>query len=112
MSKVLTQLEVLNRPFDMTTHKSTFINYLEVVVTENGTILYAHPSHNDVMARIAKLRGVNSEDCPRERWFDYDGWLREVSGCVCVWNDGVMGVPNEAQERSLETLRNEGLLRR
>lgn len=107
----MTQLEVLKSKFDVETHKATFVNYLEVVVTENGTILYAHPSHNDVMEKIASIKGVSHEECPVERWFDYDGWLREVSGCVCVWNEGFMGVPNEAQERTLETLRSEGLLR-
>ena len=39
------QDEILHSPFDMKTHKENFINYLEVIILENGTIEYAIPSH-------------------------------------------------------------------
>ena len=34
-------------PFDIEKHKKTFINYLEVVILEDGTIEYAVPSHQE-----------------------------------------------------------------
>lgn len=103
-------LPVLRSPFDVETHKATFTNYLEVVIAPSGAIVYAHPSHVDVMARMANLRGIGSDDCPRDRWLDYDGWLREVTGCVCVWNEGYLGEPNDRQEESIRMLVREGLL--
>lgn len=104
------QMRVLQGPFDVTTHKATFTNYLEVVITKDGTIVYACPSHNDVMARIAVMMGVHSDECPEAMWLDFDGWLREVTGCVCVWTGGYLGDPNEKQQQALEMLRREGLM--
>ena len=31
--------------FDIEKHKETYTNYLEVLILENGTIVYAIPSH-------------------------------------------------------------------
>ena len=107
----MSQLSVLKGPFDVETHKATFIDYLEVVITENGTVVYACPGHVEVMERIALAKGISPDSCPRSHWLDYDGWLRDVTGCVCVWNEGYQGKPNEAQMQAIDMLRREGLLR-
>jgi hypothetical protein len=106
----MTQEDVLRGPFDVATHKATFTNYLEVVIAPNGTIVYAVPSHQCVTERMASAKGVNVDECPRERWLDYDHWLMEITGCVCVWTGGYTGKPNDAQRKALEMLREEGLL--
>lgn len=107
------QAKVLREPFDLLTHKSTFRNYLEVVIARNGAIVYANPSHTDVLARMyAMMTGGDAiEDCPRSRYAEYDEWLMEQTGCVCVWNCGYTGRPNERQAEALGMLRREGLLR-
>ena len=104
------QIAVLRGPFDPAIHKETFINYLEVVLTADGTICYACPSHQKVMERIARALGVVPESCPREMWLDYDTWLMQETGCVCVWNGGYLGHPNALQMESLRMLVSEGLL--
>lgn len=105
------QLKVLKSKFDIAMHKATFVNYLEVVIANNGAILYAHPGHNEVMERIAEAKGILPDDCPRSRWLDYDDWLREITGCVCVWTGGYVGNPNDRQREALAMLVREGLLR-
>lgn len=39
--------------FDMECHKNTFTNYLEVVIGENGKIMYAVPSHQEKLIKLA-----------------------------------------------------------
>lgn len=41
----MTQQEILQAPFDIETHKKTFIDYLEVIIRPDGTVEYAVPSH-------------------------------------------------------------------
>ena len=107
--------EVLKGPFDVNTHKATFTDYLEVVVTEDGTIVYAVPSHQRVLERLYALRtGMDAnEACPRERWLDMLDWLMEETGCVCAYTAGVLGRPHTmAQQAALTMLYEEGLIHR
>ena len=46
------KLKVLHSPFDVKVHKATFVNYLEVVILEDGTVEYAVPSHQEKMIRL------------------------------------------------------------
>lgn len=39
--------------FNPKLHKQTFIHYLEVIIDENGKIMYAVPSHQDNMIKLA-----------------------------------------------------------
>lgn len=110
------QQEVLARPFDIETHKKTFINYLEVVITEEGDILYATPSHQEKLISLAckKLNVTRNELndlCPKEYYFDFITWLCQVSGCISVWNERRMGKANEKQEEAIQELKEEGLYR-
>lgn len=54
----MTQDEVLHSPFNIETHKKTFVNYLEVVITSDGVIHYAIPSHQEFCINYAIQLGL------------------------------------------------------
>lgn len=77
--------------FNIEQHKKKFINYLEVVIDENGKIMYAVPSHQEKLIRLAceKLKVTREElntMCPEECYFDFVKWLCKVSGACAAWN--------------------------
>lgn len=37
--------DILYQPFDIEVHKENFINKLEIVILEDGSAVYAVPSH-------------------------------------------------------------------
>ena len=105
---------VLHSPFDVTIHKETFINYLEIIILEDGTIEYAVPSHQMMVTDIiAKARGITHKEvadlCPPDYYFDYTNWLCREAKAVMVWNNFYMGEPNEAQLQTLLMLMTEKL---
>lgn len=105
---------VLRSPFDPDIHKETFINYLEVVILEDGVIEYAVPSHRiKVTDIIAKKRNITRDDvadlCPREYYMDYYFWLCREAKALMVWNNFYTGDPNDAQLQSLLMLLEKGL---
>lgn len=109
-----TQQRVLHGPFDIQTHKETFRNYLEIVIAEDGTIMYATPSHQEKVIRIAceKLQITRSElekRCPKEYYFNYMAWLCKVSGCVALWDKRMEGFANQKQQDSIQKLMEAGL---
>lgn len=106
--------KVLHSPFDIEIHKKTFINYLEVIIDENGTVHYAVPSHQEFLIKFAcnKLcvdRDTLNEMCPKEYYFDFITWLCKITGCIAVWDKGIQGRPNRAQLIVLNKLRCENL---
>lgn len=106
--------KVLHSPFNVEVHKATFVNYLEIVILEDGTIEYAVPSHQEKMIKIAcdKLdvcRQTLYEMCPREYYFDVITWLSQISGAIAAWDFKIEGTPNEKQLETLDMLRKEGL---
>lgn len=108
--------EVLHSPFDIDVHRATFVNYLEIVILEDGTVEYAVPSHQEKMISIAcsKLnvsREILYDMCPREYYFDVLTWLSQVSGAVAVWDFKIEGQPNHKQLETLDMLSKEGLYR-
>lgn len=119
----MTDQEILNSPFDMETHKKTFIFYLEVVIFEDGTIEYAIPSHlkkleklvsekygfkweNDYLSSLELYKYYRKEIKFKVDWLD---WLLAESGCISVWTDRYMGNPNEKQLAKLKELKDYGL---
>lgn len=96
--------KILHSPFDIETHKANFINYLELVILEDGTIEYAVPSHQ------RKLEQLVSAECPVDMYGNYLEWLMEQSGAVCVWYDGYIGKPNARQKQSIIKLVRAGLM--
>lgn len=105
---------VLRGKFDIETHKRTFVHYLEVIITEEGDVEYAVPSHqekliNKATEKLGVTRRKLFDMCPPEYVFDVCRWLCEITGCVSVWSEFYIGKPNEMQEWVLRTLKHHGL---
>lgn len=82
--------------FDIEKHKKKYVHYLEIIIEENGHVVYAVPSHQERMIKLAcnKLRISRNELgalCPREYYFDYLRWLSMQSGAIAVWEDAYIG---------------------
>jgi rubrerythrin len=101
----------INSEFDIEKHKQTFLNYLEVMIDRRGKVHYAVPSHQEFMI----ARGMEKHKCSREEYIAmcpvdyYMEWLMQDTGYVAVWESHFIGVPNEAQMKSLEELKQAGL---
>lgn len=101
--------------FDIEQHRKTYINYLEVMIKEDGEIVYAVPSHQEMASALAceRLR-VSKEEllaaCPSEYYCDYMTWLLSISGAIAVWT-GYCIAPHatKKQIRSLKRLKLAGL---
>lgn len=100
--------------FDIESHKSTYINYLECIIHPDGLVEYAHPSHQIKLAKIACDKLNIDEDT---LWNDYVHIyddviykLSELTGCISVWNNFFMGInPNELQVSKLLELKSHGI---
>ncbi|WP_019124665.1 hypothetical protein [Peptoniphilus grossensis] len=117
-NKTLEEYSVYS-PFDIKKHKETYINYLEVLILEEGTVEYAVPSHQEKALEIAckKLNKTKQEIedmCPREYYCDYLTWLLGITGSISVWgtNDEyfiVYKTINKKQIATLKKLKKHGL---
>lgn len=102
--------------FDIEKHKKYFIDYLEVVILEDGTIEYAVPSHTLKVETICcKQLNVSRKELillTREHIFDYAEWLLTICNAIMVWNKfyltGYNGI-NINQKIALERLKQNGL---
>ena len=109
----------LNSKFDFNKHKETFINYLGVLILEDGTIEYAIPSHQGKALELAckKLNKTKQEIedmCPREYYTDYLTWLLSLTNSVSVWGTSaehfiMYNKINDKQIKSLKRLKKRGL---
>lgn len=105
----------LHCPFDAEKHKAKYVNYLEVVIDENGTVMYAVPSHQEKGVQLAcdKLRVSRDElndMCPPEYYFDFMTWLSKIAGIVFVWEGFCsFGKINRKQVATLRKLKMCGL---
>lgn len=101
--------------FDIEQHKKTFIHYLEVIIDENGKIMYAVPSHQEKLITLAceKLNVTREElnaMCPQEYYFDLMTWLCKISGACAVWERFIKaGKLTEQQIKALKLLKNNKL---
>lgn len=111
---------VLHSPFDIKVHKLTFINYLEVVISPEGVVEYAVPSHSEKLLQVymeknAVLdRGVALNNLSKLcGLFSYIEALSKVTGYISVWNDCyITGCkPTQQQLNKLKTLKLNGLYR-
>lgn len=106
--------------FDLEKHKQTYKNYLEVLILEDGKVVYAIPSHQmkaeELCCEKLKLRGQIElwDACPQEYCCDYMTWLLNTCGAVAVWNEfykvGESGL-NDRQRTTLKRLKLHGLYR-
>lgn len=100
--------------FDIEKHKKTFVNYLEVMIDQDGTIHYAVPSHQEyaIKAACQKLKITRAELCeitPQEYYCDWLNWLVMQTGLIAVWNHGYVGEANRKQKNVLKKLKLNGL---
>lgn len=111
---------VLHSPFDIKVHKLTFINYLEVVISPEGVVEYAVPSHSEKLLQVymeknAVLdRGVALNNLSKLcGLFSYIEALSKVTGYISVWNDAyITGCkPTQQQLNKLKMLKLNGLYR-
>lgn len=117
--------KVLYSPFDPKIHENTFIDYLEVVISPEGIIEYAVPSHLGVLEmKVLQKYNIKYDMydysiiagnlCPKERHYDYTGWLMEETGYIMVWGEPdsrILGTPNEKQLKALKMLEKEELFK-
>lgn len=105
----------LHSDFDAEQHKKTFIHYLEVVLDENGKIMYAVPSHQEMLIKLAceKLNVTREElnaMCPQEYYFDLMTWVCKISGACAVWEGFIKSDRlTEQQVKALQMLKDNGL---
>ena len=101
--------------FDIDQHKKTFIHYLEVVIDENGKIMYAVLSHQEKLISLAcEKPNVTREElnamCPQEYYYDFTDWLCKMSGACAVWENFIQcDNPTKPQIRALQMLKENGL---
>ena len=115
------QQEVLHSPFDIETHKQTFVSYLEVVISPEGTVEYAVPSHSDKLIEIlAKQKGIKTFDEAKKYVFNTamnNGYcssidfLTGVTRYISVWFNGYVAgdPPTKAQLDKLKELFDNGV---
>lgn len=104
--------------FDINKHKAMFVCYFEVVISPDGKVEYAVPSHQVKAQQLAcKVKKCSIDDlnrrCPFEYYGEYLQWLLSISGYIAVWNDFyIRGLDTEltsSQRQMLETLKREGI---
>lgn len=110
------QQNVLHSPFDIETHKKTFISYLEVVISPEGVIEYAVPSHSEKLVEIfARQKGFNDilkakkyivETTINKGMVSIIDYLTGVTGYISVWFNGYVAgdPPTKAQLDKLKEL--------
>ena len=101
--------------FDPKKHKEKFVHYLEVIIEEDGHVMYAIPSHQEKMIELAcKKYGITRDElnarCPKEYYFDFIKWLPMQTGAIAVWEDGYIGYDvSRKQAAKLKQLKLYGL---
>lgn len=105
--------------FDIQKHKETYINHLEVLILEDGTVEYAVPSHQEkaldlVCKKLNRTKQEIADMCPREYYCDFLVWLLGITGAVSVWaNNGEHFIRhktiNKKQVTTLKKLKRHGL---
>lgn len=107
----------LYSPFDIKQHVKHYYHYLEVVISPEGIVEYAVPSHQEKLISIAmdKLkinRDELSQMCPPEYYFNFLTWLCNITGYISVWTDGYIkseyGGISDSQLSALESLKEYG----
>lgn len=105
----------LHCDFDIEKHKETYINYLEVIITEDGIIHYTIPSHQEYLIRLALkvndlTRSELADAIPDDYYCDLLIWLCKITNSVSVWNDFMQFYSiNSKQIETLKQLHDSGL---
>lgn len=113
----MTEEELYKLPFSIARHKSAPYHLkLEVMISPEGEIQYALPSHQEFLIKKAmELHGWTRDElmaaCPPEYYFDFIAWLIPQSGgFIPVWEEGVLRYPvTPKQKAALRMLKMAGL---
>lgn len=106
------------QPFSIKKHKLFPYLPLEVIISSEGEIEYANPSHQEYL--IAKAmekqhwtRQELMDACPPKYYFRFMEWLIEQSGgYIPVWEHGIIDYPvTQQQANALRKLKLAGLYR-
>ena len=105
----MTQQDILHGPFDIETHKKTFIDYLEIIIRADGTVEYAVPSHMYKLMSVFEDGKYSVEQINDMFIQDMMGltpieWLCKKTGCISVWTKGFEGTANDKQIEVLKQL--------
>lgn len=78
--------------FELNKHIAKYVNYLEVIIDEEGIVHYATPSHQEKLISMAcdKLnisREQLNDMCPKEYYTDFTNWLAYLVNAVVVYTD-------------------------
>ena len=97
--------------FSAKKHNETHYHYCEVVISPKGRVLYARPSHCEILIKIAckKLKCTREElykMCPLHAHFMWLEWLCYMTGYIAVWYEGYLWYPNDKQKETLKYLIN------
>ena len=115
------QQEVLHSQFDINVHKQTFISYLEVVISPEGVVEYAVPSHSEKLVEIfSKQKGFDDilnakkyivETTINNGMVSIIDYLTGVTGYISVWFNGYVAgdPPTKAQLDKLKELFDNGV---
>lgn len=98
------QNKILHSDFDIATHKKCFINYLEVVITSDGVIHYAVPSHQQFVVNLLLSKGYTYDQI-----YEMPD-IYSVAKCCAVWTNHVTGYVNNAILQKLHELIENNLL--
>lgn len=110
--------KVLRSAFDIEIHKLTFIDYLEVVISPDGVVEYAVPSHIEKLLHIYMTQNhiTDREEAislleEESLCIGYIECLSKQTGYISVWNiNYVTGCkPTQKQLNTLKTLKLNGL---
>lgn len=107
--------EVLHGAFDAELHKLTFIDYLEVVISPDGVVEYAVPSHSEKLLQVyMQQHSIDRGTALRNLASKNNGYiesLSEATGYISVWNENyITGCkPTQQQLNKLKTLKLQGL---
>lgn len=107
------------QPFDIKTHKENahFLDGFEVMISPDGIIEYAMPSHQEFLIKKGMERtGLSKEDfenqCPKEYYGNYMEWLiKQSGGYIPVWETMYLSYKSltTSQRNALKKLKINGL---
>lgn len=107
MNKFELEQQILHSPFDLETHKKTFINYFEAVILPSGEVEYAIPSHQEYLKKyIQKKFHLTDEMFESADLVVYEIWCKN-SGLIMCWSNrfDILGErPTNEQILTLATL--------
>lgn len=114
------QQKVLHSPFNIETHKNTFVSYLEVVISPEGEVEYAVPSHSEKLVEIfANQKGLDIQEAKQyilettanNGFMSIVDFLTGVTGYISVWFNGYVSEdpPTKQQLDKLKELFDAGV---